>query len=197
MNWPRPPDSARYRMTPSRLKDTPKYRAGWRNCRKIPHNRACNFGARLNTSTGIFVRSRSSIIAHTLEKPFTGGGSGPTKATRRLIRNSPRRAYIGMSLLAYMARTTAHQDTIVGRAPILRSTRDRPHEGHPAPHPQFAAARIHWHVIARIHGAHHGASRHHRRARAHSSVNPASLAESCGQQHRGETECQERRAGEP
>jgi hypothetical protein len=80
----------------------------------------------LNTSTGILVLSRSSIIAHTLEKPLTGGGSGPTNATLRVIRDPPRQANVGVSLPAYSSgRATALQDTIVGRAPILPPTRRR------------------------------------------------------------------------
>src|ERR1700722_7120488 len=84
MIWPRPPESARYKTTLRLAIQLPRYFNGLSSWRTAVARRRPSVGARSNTSTGIFVRNRSSIIAHTLENPLTGGGSGPANATLRV-----------------------------------------------------------------------------------------------------------------
>src|SRR5258706_14596902 len=94
ITWPEPPESAKYRMTFRRLRQTRKNSSGFANYKSIVRKRLLTFGARSNTTINTRAFSRSSIIAHIFENPWTGGGKGPTNATCLVIARLQRSARI-------------------------------------------------------------------------------------------------------
>jgi hypothetical protein len=75
-----PPDNARYNDRSLVVQQTARNLPTRNSCLAMPPLFARR--ARSNVSTDAWPCNSASIVAVTLEKPFSGGGSGPTTATR-------------------------------------------------------------------------------------------------------------------